>query len=198
MIKSDFLPADYGFVVVVSLKQLLQFALVFKQLPQIGYSNRAYLVCKEALRYVSEVAGQATVLFDRTPEFLNHFLDSFTKGGITVILPAIESVDKRLGGNQIAIRVFSHPAAILLAEEHGAITATSANESGVSPECDTEIAARNLNVPKFVPGTCPNGLGSTFIRLELDESQKRGWRLTVMREGVVPHSDVMRWWTIPA
>ena len=50
------------------------------------------------------------------PEFLNHFLDSFTKGGITVILPAIESVDKRLGGNQIAIRVFSHPAAILLAE----------------------------------------------------------------------------------
>lgn len=132
------------------------------------------------------------------PEFLNHFLDSFTKGGITVILPAIESVDNRLGGNQIAIRVFSHPAAILLAEEHGAITATSANESGVSPECDTEIAARNLNVPKFVPGTCPNGLGSTFIRLELDESQKRGWRLTVMREGVVPHSDVMRWWTIPA
>ena len=132
------------------------------------------------------------------PDFLNALLSSFVKGGITTILPAKEVVDQRLGGDQIAIRVFSHPAAIGLAEEFGPITATSANESGISPECDTEVAAKNLGVENFVPGTCPNGLGSTFIRLERDDSEKRGWRLTVMREGVVPRADVMRWWTIPA
>tara|TARA_B100000700_G_scaffold87071_1_gene98018 strand:- start:1636 stop:2217 length:582 start_codon:yes stop_codon:yes gene_type:complete len=132
------------------------------------------------------------------PNFLNDLISSFVKGGITTILPAKEAMDHRLGGDQIAIRVFSHSAAIALAEEFGPITATSANESGISPECDTEVAAKILGIEKFVPGTCPNGLGSTFIRLERDDSEKRGWRLTVMREGVVPRADVMRWWTIPA
>ena len=132
------------------------------------------------------------------PDFLDELLSSFAKGGITTILPAMEPMDTRLGGEQIAIRVFSHPAAISLAEEFGAITATSANESGISPECNTEVAAEKLGVEKFVPGTCPNGLGSTFIRLERDDLEIRGWRLTVMREGVVPRADVMRWWTIPA
>ena len=132
------------------------------------------------------------------PNFLNGLLSSFVKGGITTILPAKEAMDQRLGGEEIAIRVFSHPAAIALAEEFGPITATSANESGISPECDTEVAAKILGIEKFVPGTCPNGLGSTFIRLEKNDSEKRGWRLTVMREGVVPRADVMRWWTIPA
>ncbi len=132
------------------------------------------------------------------PDFLDDLLASFAKGGITTILPAMEPMDSRLGGEQIAIRVFSHPAAISLAEEFGAITATSANESGISPECNTEVAAEKLGVEKFVSGTCPNGLGSTFIRLERDDLEIRGWRLTVMREGVVPRADVMRWWTIPA
>ena len=131
------------------------------------------------------------------PDFLPEMLGKFTKGGITVILPAINEVDGRIGGNQIAIRVFSHPAATKLAEDFGPITATSANESGKDAEFDTEIAAKILGVADFIPGICPNGRGSTFIRLERDDSEMRGWRLTVMREGVVPPSDVMRWWTIP-
>ncbi len=134
----------------------------------------------------------------KIPEFLPEMLEHFIKGGITTILPAINELDKRLGGNQVAIRVFSHPAAVELAENMGPMTATSANESGKDSECDTEIAAKGLGVKKFVPGNCPNGPGSTFIRLEIDELTNHGWRLTVMREGVVPHSDVMRWWTIPA
>ncbi len=132
------------------------------------------------------------------PEILNDFLSNFTKGGITTILPAKEELDVRLGGANVAIRVFAHPAAIALARECGPITATSANESGVEPECDTEIAANILGIEEFVPGICPNGLGSTYVKLEKDTSEIRGWRLTVMREGVVPRHDVMRWWTIPA
>ena len=140
---------------------------------------------------------QASVIV-KIPEFLPEMLDQFIKGGVTTILPAIHELDPRLGGNQVAIRVFSHPAAIKLAEDFGPITATSANESGEDSECDTEIAAKILGVRDFIPGTCPNGRGSTFIRLEEDDSEIRGWRLTVIREGVVPPSDVMRWWTIPA
>ena len=132
------------------------------------------------------------------PEILNDLLSNFTKGGITTILPAKEELDVRLGGANVAIRVFAHPAAIALARECGPITATSANESGVEPECDTEIAANLLGIEEFVPGICPNGLGSTYVKLEKDTSEIRGWRLTVMREGVVPRHDVMRWWTIPA
>ena len=129
------------------------------------------------------------------PELLEKMLDRFVKGGITAILPAKKPLDQRLGGSQVAIRVFSHPSAISLANEFGPITATSANESGEDSECDTEIAAKGLGVKKFVPGNCPNGPGSTFIRLEIDELTNHGWRLTVMREGVVPATDVMRWWT---
>ena len=131
------------------------------------------------------------------PDFLEDFLSSFIKGGITTILPALETVDSRLGGDNVAIRVFSHPAAISLAEEYGPITATSANESGIEPECNTELAAQILDIEHFVPGICPNGLGSTFVSLEKSSAEKRGWRLTVIREGVVPRADVMRWWTNP-
>jgi len=131
------------------------------------------------------------------PDFLEDFLSSFIKGGITTILPALETVDSRLGGDNVAIRVFSHPAAISLAEEYGPITATSANESGIEPECNTELAAQILDIEHFVPGICPNGLGSTFVSLEKSDAEKRGWRLTVIREGVVPRADVMRWWTNP-
>ena len=131
------------------------------------------------------------------PSFLKELLETFTKGGITTILPAIKTLDERLGGNQVAIRVFSHPDAISLVDEVGVITATSANESGTEAECSTEIAAERLGVTKFIPGICPNGLGSTFIRLEKSDDEKRGWRLTIMREGVVPQPDVIRWWTIP-
>lgn len=131
------------------------------------------------------------------PTFLTEMLDAFAKGGITTILPATKPLDVRLGGDQIAIRVFAHEGAIELAEEFGPITATSANESGIEPECDTEIAAKRLGIDYFVPGICPNGLGSTYIRLEKDASNIRGWRLKLMREGVVPRSDVMKWWTVP-
>lgn len=129
------------------------------------------------------------------PAFLEDFLSAFPKGGITTILPAIEKVDNRLGGENIAIRVFSHPDAIELAEHFGPITATSANESGIDPECNTENAAKILEIDNFVPGICPNGLGSTFVKFDESGANNHGWMLNVMREGVVPQSDVMKWWT---
>jgi L-threonylcarbamoyladenylate synthase len=129
------------------------------------------------------------------PDFISEFLDSFPRGGITTILPARQKVDPRLGGENIAIRVFSHPSAIELAEKFGPITATSANESGISPECNTEIAAEALGVDNFIPGICPNGLGSTFVKFDQTVENNHGWMLTVMREGVIPSTDVVECWT---
>ena len=134
---------------------------------------------------------------EEIPNFLDEFLSAFTKGGITTILPAIETMDHRLGGDNVAVRVFSHPVATSLAKKFGPITATSANESGGAPECNTEIAAEILGIEHFVPGMCPNGLGSTFGKLEKSDDEMRGWRLTVMIEGVIPRAYVMRWWTNP-
>ena len=136
--------------------------------------------------------------FVEVPDFLEDFLDQFVKGGITTILPAKTKQDARLGGDYIAIRVFSHPSAVKLAEKYGPITATSANESGEMPLANTEDAAKNLGIEQFVPGICPNGVGSTYVKFEKNNSEMRGWRLTLMREGVVPHSDVKRWWTVQA
>ena len=132
------------------------------------------------------------------PEFLEEFLNNFVKGGITTILPAKNSLDERLGGDNVAVRIFADKRAIQLAEEYGPITATSANESGEDPLADTAMAAKRLGIEKYVPGICPNGAGSTYVKFEKNTSELRGWRLTLMREGVVPHLDVMRWWTVQA
>ena len=59
------------------------------------------------------------------PEFLEEFLNNFVKGGITTILPAKNSLDERLGGDNVAVRIFADKRAIQLAEEYGPITATS-------------------------------------------------------------------------
>ncbi|MDP6869833.1 MAG: L-threonylcarbamoyladenylate synthase [Candidatus Poseidoniaceae archaeon] len=126
------------------------------------------------------------------PEFVDGLLEFFPKGSLTIILPALAKVDSRLGGENIGIRVFSHPEAIKLAKEFGPITATSANESGNLTECDVEIAAKTLGIEKFIPGICPNEGGSTIIQFTVDSLI---WSLIIMREGVVPREDVKRWWT---
>jgi L-threonylcarbamoyladenylate synthase len=132
------------------------------------------------------------------PECAIQLLEGFPKGSLTLVLPAINTLDSRLGGDWVAIRVFAHPEAIRLATIHGPITATSANPSGVIPECDTALAAEEIGVSCFIPGICPGGKGSTFVQLEKDSRSERGWSLSIMREGVIPHAGVSEWWTSQA
>ncbi len=132
------------------------------------------------------------------PDCAIQLLEGFPKGSLTLVLPAINTLDLRLGGDWVAVRVFAHSEAIKLATIHGPITATSANPSGVIPECDTMLAAEAIGVSCFIPGLCPGGKGSTFIQLKEDPHSDRGWSLSIMREGVIPHADVREWWTTPA
>ena len=122
-------------------------------------------------------------------------LGSFAKGSITLILPAKETLDDRLGGDNIAIRVFSNPKASELARLAGPISATSANKSGVNPQADCEKAGQDLGLPNdcIVSGFCESGLGSTFVKVDLNENCTGIDTVTVMRQGVVPAKDVKAW-----
>lgn len=128
-------------------------------------------------------------------EEVQELLDSFEKGALSLILPAISPSDKRLGGSNIAIRVFSHPTAASLAKQAGPITATSANKSGIEPHSDCTRAAAELGLSSenIIPGKCDSGLGSTFVKVDLNEDCTSVDMVTVMRQGVVPTKDVEAW-----
>ena len=131
------------------------------------------------------------------PNIAKDLLGFFPRGSITIILPSLQTLDKRLGGDNVAIRVFDHPEAISIVSEVGPITATSANKAGEIPPSNTLDAALSLGLSKenVVPGICTGGLGSTLIQLEINTAESSGWSLSIMREGVVPCEDVVRCWT---
>ena len=136
---------------------------------------------------------QAEALVD-VPALAYALIDAFPAGGLSLILPAREAVDPRLGGQAIAVRCVVHPTALALVDAVGPITATSANVSGEAPALDTALCADRLGLPTeaVAPGTCPGGLGSTFLRLG---GNAEAPEVTVIRAGVVPTTDVTAWVT---
>ena len=129
------------------------------------------------------------------PQFAISLLDNFPLGSITLILDAKETLDSRLGGERVAVRVFADTVAKKLAEVVGPITATSANPSGVVPSSNVALAAQSLNLEKIsiLDGDCPGGDGSTILSIEKNRVTNAGFSVTIMREGVVPQADVVSW-----
>jgi len=132
------------------------------------------------------------------PDVANEILDVFPSGSITLLLRAKESLDPRVGGNMVAVRVMSHPSAITLLEKTGPLTATSANVSGQSPVEDCEVAAGLLsslgNEITFVSGRCKGGLPSTLISCDYSYDTSVMSEIEVLREGVVGKREVQEWW----
>ena len=75
---------------------------------------------------------QASTLVELTDD-IPDLLSSFPEGSLTLVLPAKENLDDRLGSDKIAIRVVAHPTAKALLKATGPLTATSANTSGTPP-----------------------------------------------------------------
>ena len=121
------------------------------------------------------------------------FVDAFPRGGLSVIYPALQPLDPRIGGQSVAIRVFDHPSARALALAVGPVTATSANEAGEEPANTVAEAASELGLPDVavVAGNRETGPGSTFVKIELESDEPL---VTIIREGVVPSRDVVTWW----
>ena len=121
------------------------------------------------------------------------FVEAFPRGGLSVLYPAQQPLDARLGGQFVAVRVFEHPAARALAEAVGPVSATSANEAGEEPANTVAEAASELGLPDvaIVAGVRATGPGSTFVKVDIDGDDPL---VTIIREGVVPASDVVTWW----
>ena len=140
---------------------------------------------------------QASELVHLT-EDLEEFLSSFPEGSITIILPAIKPLDKRLGGEKIAIRVLANPIAKKLIEKTGPLTATSANISGTEPLRDCEMAAEILSSSKnkisYLSGVCPGGIPSTLISWYTVSTSPNVNEIEVLREGLVTKKEVLEWW----
>ncbi len=135
---------------------------------------------------------QVAHMVDIDPRIVE-FVDAFPRGGLSVIYPAQQSLDARIGGQSVAIRVFDHPSARALAVAVGPVTATSANEAGEEPANTVAEAASELGLPDVavVAGNRETGPGSTFVKIDFDSDEPL---VTIIREGVVPSRDVVTWW----
>ncbi len=131
----------------------------------------------------------------RVPTQAREILDGFPAGSLTLILPAIRTLDERLGGDSVAVRVLADARARELVAITGPLTATSANISGKETVDDCESAAVILNLPKVAafPGKCVGGSPSTLIRWNVsgDASQDEDW--TIIREGKVRKEEIQAW-----
>ena len=140
--------------------------------------------------------NQASALVE-IPEIANEILDFFPAGSLTLILPAHETLDERLGGDAVAVRVLADARARELVSKTGPLTATSANPSGDEPVSDCETAAEILNLPiqAAFPGKCVGGSPSTLIRWNIsgDPSHDSDW--SVVREGKVRTEEIHTWLT---
>ena len=129
------------------------------------------------------------------PDCAKDILADFPDGSLTLILPAILTLDERLGGDWVAVRVLADARARKLVSLTGPLTATSANLSGEEPVSDCEQAAAILNLKNdaFIPGKCVGGAPSTLIRWNNsgDASQDSDW--TIIREGKVSAGEIQEW-----
>ena len=129
------------------------------------------------------------------PEMAEQILRDFDPGSLTLILPAKEALDARLGGNSIAVRVLCNAHARALVEMTGPLTATSANLSGREVLKDCVEAARALNLPKdaALEGKCVGGAPSTLIAWNVSGHASNVPNWTVLREGKVSEEDIQAW-----
>jgi len=140
--------------------------------------------------------AQAETLVE-VPDEVRELLGSFPEGSLTVVLRAHKTLDSRVGGDNVAIRVVAHPRAKRLLEATGPLTATSANRSGEPPVTDCDEAARLLSddgdAIECVSGACPGGSPSTLIvwYSVCDSTESRD--IEVLREGVVSELEVRTW-----
>jgi L-threonylcarbamoyladenylate synthase len=141
-----------------------------------------------------EQASNLVELTDDIPDLLA----SFPEGSLTLVLPAKETLDSRVGGEKIAIRVVAHPVAKALLRATGPLTATSANISGTEPESNcpdaVDILQKAGHKVGLVEGNTPGGLPSTLIAWYSVCDVSDCTSIEVLREGIIPADEVLLWW----
>ncbi len=135
-----------------------------------------------------------TTLVSSFPKVYHKLIKRFWPGPLTLIFPASESIPKILTGvdETVAIRVSSHPVAKSLCCAWGAaLTATSANLSGIPPCNDASEVEKNWGKQVSCVldgGTTIGGKGSTIIHCT--DTEKTCY---IIREGVVDVSEIQQY-----
>ncbi len=141
--------------------------------------------------------GQARDLV-QVPEDVDEILEAFPRGSLTIVLKARGKLDRRLGGDKVAIRVVSDKGARELLSRTGPLTATSANHSGEEPLLDCIEAAKHLSRAGQsvigVDGLCKGGLPSTLIAWHTVCESPESLSIEVIREGKISAEEVLAWW----
>ena len=127
------------------------------------------------------------------PKQARQLFEDFPPSSLTLILPALKTLDSRVGGDSIAIRIITTKTSRKLLTEVGPLTATSANISGVNPVADCQEAAEALGIESFIAGTCSNEPPTTLIRCDDYATLTSGEQLQVLREGMISQKEVNSW-----
>ena len=140
---------------------------------------------------------QAAALVEVPPD-VHSILADFPEGSLTVVLRAHKTLDARLGGDNVAIRVVAHPVAKELLAITGPLTATSANRSGEIPVSDCDKAAQLLSTSGeegigSISGTCSGEMPSTLIAWYSVYGSTELSDIEVLREGVVSKEEILIW-----
>jgi L-threonylcarbamoyladenylate synthase len=133
---------------------------------------------------------QVSLLAENLPAELQHLMNRFWPGPLTVVCPARADLPELLTGgtNTVGIRQSPEPTAMRLIEAFGRpVTATSANRSGEPAAVTaTEVEATfNSEIDLIIDGgRTPGGAGSTLVGCDAQG-------LRCCREGRISFADIL-------
>ncbi|WP_165068430.1 L-threonylcarbamoyladenylate synthase [Marisediminicola senii] len=138
-------------------------------------------------------------LAETVPPEVRTLVDAFWPGGLTVILPARNSLSWDLGetGGTVALRMPADPIALEILSETGPLAVSSANISGEPAATTAQEAERMLgdSVAVYLDGGVSNpadtvtpGTGSTIV--DATALGTPGGELRIVRQGVIPSSEI--------
>ena len=126
-------------------------------------------------------------LANEVPDQVRALVAEFWPGGLTVILPARDSLQWDLGetGGTVALRMPDNRVALELLSETGPLAVSSANRTG-EPAAETAAAAEAMlgdSVAVYLDGGTGGAAGSTIV--DATGLLKEGGELKIVRQGVI-------------
>lgn len=132
-------------------------------------------------------------LASEVPDVVRALVAAFWPGGLTVILPARDSLQWDLGetGGTVALRMPDNRVALELLSETGPLAVSSANLTG-EPAAQTAAAAEAMlgdSVSVYLDGGAGGEAGSTIV--DATGLLREGGELKIVRQGVISENAIM-------
>ncbi len=132
-------------------------------------------------------------LASEVPELVRALVAKFWPGGLTVILPARDTLQWDLGdtAGTVALRMPDNRVALELLSETGPLAVSSANTTGARP-ANTVTAAQLMladSVSVYLDGGEGGAEGSTIV--DAAGLLREGGELKIVRSGVIPDAAIM-------